>query len=468
MKKLLQKTVIVLSTAIGLLSEVEGQNVGVNTTGAAPAATNLFEVLQPSTTANTVGVYSEHSGVVGSGTAYGLQAISNGAGVNNVAAYLQAINGTSSNYALIVPSGGGNVGLGTSAPTALLHLTNDGIFISSNDRGIGIGDTPRNENVTTDGGRIYRDNDFFAANVDAMVIEKTDNSDNDPDAGLSGIAFTMKGMDNVRETAMVIIGSKNVGIGTTSPTAKIHVDQDNAATGLYVTGGNGGNILARFERDVGSAEKFDIIPSGGDIFTRYEVNPAGTLWNVGVDDSGDRFAIYTGGSQPAATDEFSIQTDGNVGIGTTTPNAKLQVNGSVNCTGGTCTSDIRWKKNVKELESVLPKLMTLRGVSYYWRQKQFKEKGFNERKQIGVIAQEVEEVFPELIDTDSDGFKSMDYMSFTAVLLQATKEQQAIIEKLENEINISRKNEEYQNQINQELKAEIEEIKAIVNQQTKK
>ena len=105
------------------ISNSFAQNVGVNTTGAAPAATNLFEVLQPSTTANSVGVYSRHLGNPGSGTAYAFQAIANGAGVNNVAAYLSATGASGTNYSLIVPSGGGNVGIGTTSPNRLFTLS---------------------------------------------------------------------------------------------------------------------------------------------------------------------------------------------------------------------------------------------------------------------------------------------------------------------------------------------------------
>lgn len=95
------------------------QNIGVNTTGAAPNAANLFEVLQPSTTANTVGIYVSHSGAI---TGYALQALKTGAGVNNIAAYLSATGGTN-NYALIVPASSGIIGFGTTAPTSTALLT---------------------------------------------------------------------------------------------------------------------------------------------------------------------------------------------------------------------------------------------------------------------------------------------------------------------------------------------------------
>ncbi len=97
------------------------QNIGINTTGAAPASTNMLEVLQPTTTDNTIGIYVNHSGAI-SGTGYAFQAIKDGASINNVAAYLSA-SGATNNYALIIPSGGGNVGIGTSAPGFQLDMT---------------------------------------------------------------------------------------------------------------------------------------------------------------------------------------------------------------------------------------------------------------------------------------------------------------------------------------------------------
>ncbi len=54
--------------------------------------------------------------------------------------------------------------------------------------------------------------------------------------------------------------------------------------------------------------------------------------------------------------------------------------------------------------------------------------------QIGVIAQEVEKIAPELVITDEDGFKSVDYIKFTPILIEAMKEQQAIIDNQQKQI----------------------------------
>jgi hypothetical protein len=54
--------------------------------------------------------------------------------------------------------------------------------------------------------------------------------------------------------------------------------------------------------------------------------------------------------------------------------------------------------------------------------------GYGEEKQIGVIAQEIEEVVPELVVTDNEGFKSVKYENITPLLIEAMKEQQSIID----------------------------------------
>ena len=77
----------------------------------------------------------------------------------------------------------------------------------------------------------------------------------------------------------------------------------------------------------------------------------------------------------------------------------------------------------------LTKLQGLRGVSFNW-----KDNAQNANTQIGLIAQEVEKVLPELVSTDSDGYKSIAYGKLTAVLVEAIKAQQLQIERLENRI----------------------------------
>ena len=92
-------------------------------------------------------------------------------------------------------------------------------------------------------------------------------------------------------------------------------------------------------------------------------------------------------------------------------------------------SDIRLKTGLIRLDNVLQKLAQVDGYYYQWKPEKTGDMSVDDRRQIGLVAQELEQEFPELISTDRDGYKNIDYVSFTAVLLEAVKEQQAILQK---------------------------------------
>ncbi|TAM48014.1 MAG: tail fiber domain-containing protein [Acidobacteria bacterium] len=97
-------------------------------------------------------------------------------------------------------------------------------------------------------------------------------------------------------------------------------------------------------------------------------------------------------------------------------------------------SDIRFKRDVVTLADALDKVLELRGVSFFWRREEFPDKPFEPGPQIGFIAQEVEQVYPEVVSTGPDGFKTLDYSKLTPILTEAIKAQQAIIEKQRSEL----------------------------------
>jgi len=116
--------------------------------------------------------------------------------------------------------------------------------------------------------------------------------------------------------------------------------------------------------------------------------------------------------------------------------AKLTVDGEIRSSSSiiasafTCTSDLRFKKDIAKIADPLQKLSQLNGCHYNWRVGEINGYDFTEEAQIGLIAQEVEAVFPELVKTGHDGYKSVDYNSMTAVLVEAIKKQQEEIEGL--------------------------------------
>ena len=98
--------------------------------------------------------------------------------------------------------------------------------------------------------------------------------------------------------------------------------------------------------------------------------------------------------------------------------------GTLTLTSLVAPSDERYKKNIQQLEQSLDKVTHLTGVSYEWKTEEYGDRGFKEGRQIGLIAQEVEKVFPELVQTDSDGYKGVAYDKLVPVLIEAVKEQQ--------------------------------------------
>jgi hypothetical protein len=120
-----------------------------------------------------------------------------------------------------------------------------------------------------------------------------------------------------------------------------------------------------------------------------------------------------------------------VGIGTSTPANLLtlgQGQGPAIADGWATYSSRRWKTNIQTLQGALAKVEQLRGVSY--------DLQANGKHEVGVIAEEVGAVVPELVTWDKNGkdAKSVDYSRLTALLIEATKEQQALIEQQQEQI----------------------------------
>ena len=91
-------------------------------------------------------------------------------------------------------------------------------------------------------------------------------------------------------------------------------------------------------------------------------------------------------------------------------------------------SDEKLKTNIKPIQNALNKVISLNGVEFDFINK--KDYGYLGKHQVGVIAQQIETIVPELVSTNSDGYKGVSYQHLTALLIEAIKEQQNQIEEL--------------------------------------
>ena len=341
----------------------------------------------------------------------------------------------------------GFVGIGTGDPTVKLEIAGsdwDGIKLT-NDGNIG---TLKYDPV----GTYVEDKQFL------ILSDETTNAD----GSNAGIMFRTNNGDAAGNVAsrMVIRETGNVGIGTSEPATNLEILDDNPTITLN-------NIS--LNQELSGA----IIFSEGDELKHFQIQ------YIGLDEddasTGDGKLNFIGLQDVGSVELMTIERSGNIGIGTSTPAADLDINdisegfpaikswgkdnneldfavpteqsihlgthdGTAN--GGTTLfiiypngnatlsgiltedSDSRLKKNIQTLSSPLEKITALRGVEFEWKDRE------NQSTQIGLVAQEVAEVFPELVQVDANGTHSVAYSHLVAPLIEAVKTQQTEIQTL--------------------------------------
>ncbi len=132
-----------------------------------------------------------------------------------------------------------------------------------------------------------------------------------------------------------------------------------------------------------------------------------------------------------------ILESGFVGMGTSTPTVRLQVSGDIIANSIAGSSDRRFKTNITPISNALDKVMQLRGVNFDWNQTLFPDRNFPSTRSMGFIAQEVEQVIPEVVQSEknADAYKAVHYDKVVALLVEAIKEQQQQIKQLQKQVN---------------------------------
>ncbi len=231
-------------------------------------------------------------------------------------------------------------------------------------------------------------------------------------------------------------GSRNVFVGynagySESGNDKLYIANSNTTTPLiwgdFASGQLkfNGDILSPLNIGTGTgAQEIVIDGNSGLLQTTHRVEGA-YKGSIGWDVANERFFIYTGGNALFAK-------DGHVGINNQAPSASyaLWVNGDLRVNSSVYTSDARYKENVVSISNSLSKVMSIDGVYYTWNKNQYPDMSFDDNRQIGFIAQDIQKVLPEVVSFDDKGFAGVDYPKITAVLVEAIKEQQKIIDEM--------------------------------------
>lgn len=281
--------------------------------------------------------------------------------------------------------GGLSVGTTTqAAPGQIISATSikfaDGTTqASASVGGVATSTTAANVSSGVFGSTIGKGNYTFQAAADTFPIFFVDATNSRIGIGTSSPAYKLDVAGGVQlgtGTEVMRTSSGNVGIGTSTPQSKFVVVGTSKITGA-------------------STFNSDVTMSGGNINM-----PGSGIWN----------------------------SSGNVGIGTASPGSyKLAISGNVQGTAFFYSSDARLKTNIKPLQNSLQKIMQLQGVSFDWKK--------SGQGSVGLIAQDAQKVFPELISIDkSTGMMSLQYANLVAPLIEAVKEQQKQIEELKLEV----------------------------------
>jgi hypothetical protein len=328
-----------------------------------------------------------------------------------------------------------------------LQFTSTGVALFSNN--VGIGTTVINEKLDVEGNMVLRNSGTYSTSLTRDIIYRSSTSSFgiQPIANIqfatvgnaeSEMRFSTRNGAADYATRMTISKSGNVGIGLSAPKTILQI---NAGSGAYPTLGtnvtnsffvgrndgligmylgyaaDGNGWIQQMRNDSASSANLILQPSGGDVLIGTTSSPS-TYGKVTIRGTNAGLTI-----QDAATNVYRAiySQSGNLYFYNGSNEGYLNTAGAwVNA------SDISIKKDVKDLEYGLKEVLNLKPKSYKMIN--------NDLAQIGFIAQEVEQILPELVDESNKGMKGLSYGQMTAVLVKAIQEQQAQIEELKAKI----------------------------------
>ena len=204
-------------------------------------------------------------------------------------------------------------------------------------------------------------------------------------------------------------GSQNTGIGW-SAGQSITTGMDNTAVGAFSDVGSGGLTNATAIGYSTQVTTSNTIVLGCNATS---ATNAACVTDTSVNSPSVAIGLTTAAQK--------LQVFGNIRVGTSGSTGCIQ-NFSGGVVAGTCSSDLRLKKNIQSFPPVLSKLIHLQPVSYEWRSDGHPEYHFGPDRTTGLIAQEVEKDFPDMVAVDERGYKAVNYTELPLLLLQAVRE----------------------------------------------
>lgn len=259
--------------------------------------------------------------------------------------------------------------------------------------------------------------------------------------------------DNIRSTALTILKNGNVGIGVTSPSNKLQVAGTVFASDITTSGTVTASTV--------TCGQFISADHSASATIQLKTSGTNTAF-VQLSNDDMRIGTYSGNSDGRLIFRLNggnrvfVTPSGDVGIGVETPSTKLHVNGNVTATCGVLTcSDARYKTDIVPLTGTLTKVGRLQPVYYHWDTESFPDKGFSAERTIGILAQDLQKEYPELVYTDNTGFMTVDYPKLSAVLLAAINELKAENDLLRTQVDALNT-----------LQSEVAEIRALLQGNT--